>query len=116
MARGEALTIPAPLLKTGRRRAVPWVLGGAGVLAAGAVRHRSSHSIAMATRRTSHDSIAMGNSPRAVADDYERTVTSRDHFVTATWILGGAAVAAGATGALLYLFDGRARSRSGSRR
>ena len=39
------------------------------------------------------------------ADRYDTEVQSRDHFVTATWILGGAAVAAGAIAAGLYFFD-----------
>ena len=33
VTRGQELTLPAPLEKTARRKAVPWVLGGAGVLA-----------------------------------------------------------------------------------
>jgi hypothetical protein len=84
---------------------VPYVLTGAGLLAAGAI----TTSI-FALARDSHASdlrasLASGNQPARTADDYDHTVTSRDHFVTATWILGGAALAAGATGALLYLFD-----------
>jgi len=103
--RGETLTLAAPLRETGRRKAVPYVLTGAGLLAAGAI----TTSI-FALARDSHasdlrDSLAKGNQPATTADDYDHTVNSRDHFVTATWILGGAALAAGATGALLYLFD-----------
>ena len=103
--RGETLALSAPLRETPRRKAVPYVLFGAGALAAGAITTsivalvRDSHAQGL------HDSLALGNQPASVADDYDRTVNSRDHFVTATWILGGAAVAAGATGALLYLFD-----------
>ena len=105
LGRGEALTVSAPLHETSRRRAVPWVLTGAGVLAAGAITTgivalvRDSHASSL------RDQLAMGNQPASTADEYDRTVNSRDHFVTATWILGGAAVAAGATGVLLYLFD-----------
>ncbi|HEX7701264.1 MAG TPA: hypothetical protein VF403_11090 [Kofleriaceae bacterium] len=103
--RGETLTLAASLRETGRRKAVPYVLIGAGLLAAGAI----TTSI-FALARDSHasdlrDSLAKGNQPAKTADDYDHTVNSRDHFVTATWILGGAALAAGATGALLYLFD-----------
>jgi hypothetical protein len=103
--RGETLALSVPLRETPRRKAVPYVLFGAGALAAGAIATsivalvRDSHAQGL------HDSLAMGNQPASVADDYDRTVSSRDHCVTATWILGGAAVAAGATGALLYLFD-----------
>jgi len=105
LGRGEALTVTAPLHETARRRAVPWVLTGAGVLAAGAITTgvvalvRDSHASSL------RDELAKGNQPASTADDYDRTVNSRDHFVTATWILGGAAVAAGATGMLLYYFD-----------
>jgi hypothetical protein len=36
VARGQAVTVSAPLVKTGRRRAVPWLFGGSALLAAGA--------------------------------------------------------------------------------
>ncbi|MEO8843141.1 MAG: hypothetical protein ABI591_29285 [Kofleriaceae bacterium] len=103
--RGETVTLAAPLRETARRKAVPYVWTGAGLLAAGAI----TTSI-FALARDSHasdlrDALTKGNQPASVANDYDHTVTSRDHFVTATWILGGAALAAGATGALLYLFD-----------
>ena len=103
--RGQTLTVTAPLEMTARRRAVPWILGGAGVLAAGAIT-----TMIVAFERDSHASslraqIDAGNRPPSDADAYDQAVSSRDHFVTATWLLGGAAVAAGATGALLYFFD-----------
>ncbi len=103
--RGESVAVTAPLRETGRHKVVPYVLTGAGILTACAI----TTSI-FALARDSHasdlrDSLAKGNQPATVANDYDRTVTSRDQFVTATWILGSAALAAGATGALLYLFD-----------
>ncbi len=103
--RGQTLTVTAPLVMASRRRAVPWVAAGAGVLAAGALT-----TMIVALERDSHAGdlraqIAAGNRPPSDADAYDQTVASRDHFVTATWILGGAALAAGATSALLYLFD-----------
>jgi hypothetical protein len=105
VTRGQELKVDAGLQKTARRRAVPWVYGGASVLAAGAIatalvaRSRNSHAEDLQMQ------IDMGNQPVSVADDLERTVRSRDRFVTWTWILGGAAVAAGATGTLLLVFD-----------
>ena len=105
VARGETLVFTAPLQPTARRRAVPWVLGGTGVLAAGAI---TTGIVALARDSHASDlraSLSTGNQPASVADDYDHAVASRDHFATATWILGGAAVVAGATGALLYLFD-----------
>jgi len=105
LGHGQALTLTAPLAMTARRKAVPWLVGGAAVLGAGAL---ATGIVALV--RDSHASdlraeLDAGNQPPATADAYDRTVASRDHFVTATWILGGAAVAAGATGVLLYLFD-----------
>ena len=40
-----------------------------------------------------------------VAEDYDRTVKSRDRFVTWTWVLGGAALVAAGTGGVLFFFD-----------
>jgi hypothetical protein len=105
VARGDVLAIDAPLEKTAKRRAVPWVLGGAGLLAAGAVT--TSIFAAMHDGRASdlRDGIETGNRPASDADRYDDEVRSRDRFATATWALGGAAVAAGTVGVLLYLFD-----------
>jgi len=105
LARGESLPVTAPISETGRRRAVPWVLTGAGALAAGAVTTGIVALVQDSHASDLRDRLAKGNQPATTADDYDHTVNSRDHFVTATWILGGAAVAAGATGVLLYLFD-----------
>jgi hypothetical protein len=105
LARGESLAVAAPLRETARRRAVPWVLTGAGALAAGAITTGIVALVRDGHASDLRDRLAMGNEPGSTADDYDGTVNSRDHFVTATWILGGAAVAAGATGVLLYLFD-----------
>jgi hypothetical protein len=105
VARGETLKIDAPLAMTSRRKAVPWVVGTAGVLAAGAI---TTTIVALVRDSKASDlraSIDAGNQLPTVADDYDHTVASRDHFVTASYLLGGAAIAAGATGLLLYLFD-----------
>lgn len=105
VTRGQDLELRAPLEPTAKRRAVPWVIGGAAVV--GALAGTT------AVFAFSHDSsasdlqkqIKAGNAAPSVADRYDQEVQSRDHFVTATWILGGTAVAAGAIGAFLYFFD-----------
>jgi hypothetical protein len=105
LARGETLRVDAPLAMTSRRKAVPWLVGSAGVLAAGAV---ATTIVALVRDSKASDlraSIDAGNQLPTIADDYDHTVASRDHLVTATYLLGGAALAAGATGLLLYLFD-----------
>lgn len=105
VTRGQELTLAAPLEKTARRRAVPWVLGGAGVLAAGAVT-TGVFALARDSRaRDLHDQIEMGNRSPSDADAYERAVRSRDRLVTWTWILGGAAVVTGGVGGFLWFFD-----------
>ncbi len=103
--RGQLLVLDAPLRSTSRRKAVPWVLGSASVLAAGALTTSIVALVRDHSASNLQRSLAMGDQPAHVADDYDHAVTSRDHFVTATWILGGAAVAAAATGLALYLFD-----------
>lgn len=105
VTRGQELTLPAPLEKTSRRKAVPFVLGGAGVLAlaagATALAAESHDSDAGKLR----DQIQAGNAASSVADRYDAEVQSRDHYVTATWVIGGAALAAVTTGVLLYWLD-----------
>ncbi|HEY5926166.1 MAG TPA: PEGA domain-containing protein [Kofleriaceae bacterium] len=103
--RGEQLQVPAPLHKTGRRRAVPWVLGGAGLLAAGAITTGAFALLRDQRATDMREQIAMGNRPSSDADAYDSAVASRDRFAMWTWILGGSAVAAGGVGTLLLVFD-----------
>jgi hypothetical protein len=106
VARGGELTLDAKLAKTSQRRAVPWVLGGAGVLAIGSV---TTALLANSRDNKASDLRAqvtmMGNQAPGVADEYDRTVTSRDRFVTWTWVLGGAAILAGGVGGFMFFFD-----------
>lgn len=105
VTRGQQLTVDAPLEKTARRKAVPFVLGGAGLLAlaaGGTALVAEGHDSDASKLR---DQIRAGNAPPATADKYDAAVTARDHDVTATWILGGAAVAAATTVVLLYWLD-----------
>jgi hypothetical protein len=102
VARAE---IKAPLEKTAKRRAVPWVLGGASVLAA-----LSITSVALAAVHDSRasdldDEIRRGNAAPAKADEFDREIRDRDDYKTGAWVVGGAAVVAGTVGILLYAFD-----------
>jgi hypothetical protein len=105
VARGQALALAAPLERTARRRAVPYVLGGAGALALGALTTGVLAAIHDGRAGELHDQIALGNRPPGDADRYDQQVTARDHDVTATWLLGGAALTAGVVGALALWFD-----------
>jgi hypothetical protein len=105
VARGDTLTIDAPLAKTAKRRAVPWVLGGAGLLAAGAITTSIVAIVHDGRASDLRDGIDAGNRPARDGDRYDAEVRSRDRYTTASWALGGTAVVAGAVGVLLYLFD-----------
>jgi hypothetical protein len=106
LARGQELVLAADLRKTSKRRAVPWVWGAAGLFAVGAV--------ATAVAANNRDNRAgdlraqitmMGNQDPDVADELDRTVSSRDRLITWTWVFGGAAVVAGGVGSFLFFFD-----------
>ena len=105
VARGEQVTLAAPLEKTARRRAVPWVLGGAGLLAAATITTSIIAGVKNGDANDLRDAIDMGNRPPEDGDRYDAAVSSRDRYVTASWIFGGAAVTAGTVGVLLLLFD-----------
>ena len=105
VTRGQTLKIDAPLAQTAKRRAVPYVLGGAGVLAA-----LSITSIALAVVHDSRasdldDEIQRGNASPSKADDFDHEISKRDDFKTGAWVFGGAALVAGTVGVLLYAFD-----------
>lgn len=106
VARGEELTIREPLDKTLRRRAVPWVFGTAGVLTVIGVTTAIGASIEDGRAARALDSFQkVGDATEDDRRAYERHVTNRDHLVTGTWIVGGAAVITGVAGLALYLFD-----------
>jgi len=106
VTRGQELVLDAQLAKTGRRRAVPWVLGGAGLLLVGAVTTGVLAVSKDGRASDLRDQIdMMGNQAPRVADELDRTVKSRDRFVTWTWVLGSAAVVAGGVGGFLFVFD-----------
>jgi hypothetical protein len=105
VARGEQLTVAALLAPTPRRKAVPWVLGGASVLAASAITTGVLAYVHDGRAASARDQIDSGNRPPADLETYDLEVSSRDRYVTATWVLGGAAIAASTVGTLLYLFD-----------
>jgi hypothetical protein len=103
--RGQALVIAAPLVKTSRRRAVPWLLGGGGVLAATSTTTAILAVVHDGRATALRDRIASGNAPASEADRFDREVRRRDDLKTAAIVFGGGALVAGAIGAALYWFD-----------
>ena len=99
---GQELTLDAPLQPTTQRRAVRWVVVGAGTLLAGslvtgAVALKADFSAADLRDRTS----------LSVADaaDYQRLRNRRDNLRVVSFALGGAALATAAIAAVMYYFD-----------
>jgi hypothetical protein len=105
VGRGDELVLDAPLVKTARRRAVPWVLGGAGVLAFGAAGSTIGAVIADGRASELQARLAAGNAPPSDGDAYDRERDRRDRFRTSALVLGGAALIAGVAGGALYWFD-----------
>jgi len=104
--RGETVKLAAPLHSTTQRRAVPYVLAGAGVLAAGALTTMTValvHDGRASSLNTTFNGT--GNASPADADRYASELASRDRYATATWILGSAAVGAAVIGVGLWRFD-----------
>jgi hypothetical protein len=105
VARAQHETIDVPMHRTGRRRAVPWLLGGAGVLAIGAT------ATALVALSVDHDfSELQGERTRTgiTAAQYqtlEHDISRRDDYRDAAWVLGGAAVATAAVAAMVFWFD-----------
>lgn len=105
VGRGEALAVTAPLEKTGRRRAVPWVLAGGGVLALGAALSVTAAIVEDGRASDLRAAIRAGDQPASAGDELDRAIGRRDDARTAALVFGLGAVVAGATAAALY-FEG----------
>ncbi|MBA2538251.1 MAG: hypothetical protein H0V17_01340 [Deltaproteobacteria bacterium] len=105
VTRGQELVLDATLEKTGRRRAVPWVLGGAGGLALIATISGIAAVVADGNAIDARDQIAAGNASPTIGNEYDRQVQRRDELKTTAIVFGAGALVAGAVGLGLYFFD-----------
>lgn len=106
VTRGQVLVVDEPLEKTTRRKAVPWVAGGAGALAilsAGATIGALVYDSSASDQRDAFESE--GDKSAGDVADYHRAIERRDRLTTAAWITGGAAVLVGGAAFALYAFD-----------
>jgi hypothetical protein len=113
VVRGQALTLDARLEKTGRHRAVPWVLGGAGGFALITAVAGIAAVVADGNAIDARAQIATGNASPTVADSYDGHVQRRDDLKTTAIVFGAGALIAGTVGLGLYLFDSPIHSTDG---
>ncbi len=105
LARGEVKTVTVAMRPTGKRRSVPWLVGAGGVLALGSAA--SALVAVLSDNKMSdieRDRETVGITQQQLAD-YRSYTDRRNNFRDTAWLLGGAAVVAGATAAVLYYFD-----------
>ncbi len=103
--RGQELSLAEPLEKTGRRRAVPFVATGAGLLAGFAIASAVYAVVENSRASNQLSDIERGDQQPGAADRYTGLIKRRDQALTATYISGGAAIAVGAMAAALYWLD-----------
>jgi hypothetical protein len=102
LAPEQQLTLDAPLQPTAQRRAVRWVTIGAGALLGGALATTAValHADFAAAGLRDREVLPAGEAAR-----YEQLRDRRDGYRTASFLLGGAALAAAAVAAVMYYVD-----------
>lgn len=105
VGRGQEVALVARQPVTGQRRAATWTLIGAGVLAVGAGTAATFAWIADGDAADLEARRASQGLSLAERDRYLTLRAERDDRRALALGLGGAAVAVGVTGALLFLFD-----------
>lgn len=105
VGRGEALVLTASLAKTGRRRAVPWVLAGAGGLGLIAALSVTAALVEDNRAQDLRAKIRAGDQPASAGDAYDGAIRRRDAATTTAWVFGVGALAVGATAAALYFIE-----------
>jgi hypothetical protein len=106
VARGQQLAIDAPLDKTARRRAVPFVATGAALLG-GVALGGAVFAIVENSRASSELSkIQKGDQTPATADHYDQLIRRRDQVTTGSIIVGAAALGVAGIAGALYWLDG----------
>ncbi len=105
LARDQSKTLEIQLVQTGKRRAVPWLLGAAAGLA---VLSGAATTVAIVSdgkmASIEHTRETTGITP-AQLSDYHTWTRRRDDARDAAWIFGGVAVATAGIAAALYWFD-----------
>ena len=104
--RGQALSLDAPLAHTQKRKVLPFVVGGAGLLGGIAVIAVIATASANSDAEKLNAKIrTIGNATPGDAKAYKADVDRRDKAATGAWVVGGLALAAGTAAFALYYFD-----------
>ncbi|MBV8758692.1 MAG: PEGA domain-containing protein [Deltaproteobacteria bacterium] len=103
--KGQELRLHQPLAMTARRRAVPYVVIGAGSLALLSGASAIAALVEDSRASSLHNQIAGGNALMSVGLAYQDKLMWRDRFVTATWTTGALALATAGVAAWLYYAD-----------
>ena len=105
LERGGAVTVATSLRTTTQRRASRWVMIGSGVLVVGAGLAGLGAWSADSEAADLDDRRQHGGISEAELRKYEDLRAERADLKTTMWTLGGAALAVGTAGALLYFLD-----------
>jgi len=105
VTRGQQITMHVELEMTLKRRAVPWVIGGAAGLALVSITGIVPWLVFDNQARDLGKQLQVGDQEPSVGEDYNNALARRDGVATGMWISGGAAVVVAGVGAALYFFD-----------
>jgi hypothetical protein len=105
LERGGKATVQTSLRTTTQRRAARWVLIGSGVLFVGAGLAGLGALGADGDAADLDERRQNGGISEAELAEYEDLRAQRDDLKTTMWTLGGAALAVGVAGGLMYVFD-----------
>jgi hypothetical protein len=105
LGRGQELAIDAPLEKTARRRAVPFVAAGAIVLGAATLAGTTYAIVEHVRAGDQLAAIDKGDQRPEAADRYEALIARRNEVTTGALITGGAALLVGGAALALYWLD-----------
>ena len=104
VGRGETVTLAPPLRTTRQRKAARWLMIGWGLVVGAGLMGLGALGADGDAADLDHKRTTEGITPTELAR-YEQLRRDRDDLTTAMWTLGGAAVAVGATGLLMYVLD-----------
>jgi hypothetical protein len=105
VVRGQELTLAVPLVRTTRRKLVPYVVGGASVATVLCLTSVGLAFYYQHAAQDDHQKLMAGDQSSGPYNDYNSDKDWRDRHVIGAWTTGGLAIGLGLTAAWLYYFD-----------